>query len=401
MLHERFLQAKTVMNTLIEHGFECYFVGGSVRDFLLNLDIKDVDIATNAKPEDVQKIFPHTVPVGIEHGTILVLENNQSFEVTTYRIEDEYEDFRHPSNVEFVDDITLDLSRRDFTINAMAMDLSGNIIDPFNGRQDLENKLIKTVGASIDRFYEDPLRMLRGLRFTSQLGFSLDDEVISALQSNHHLLEKISMERLTEELIKLFKGKYINLTISLFLNTKVYLSLPIFKDNHQIIKKLTNKIVRPINNPSVLFALLHLLEPTISLKDWAKAYKLSNEIKKGAQHLSNIYLSYANHGMTNYLIYETKKEWLSHFYELITLLDVQKESYQSLLNQYQHLPIKKRSELAVTGNDLIQWFPHKKRGEWIGQIINRIEKQVVENKLKNDYGTIESMVKKWEIHGKN
>src|SRR5690625_3744728 len=215
MLHERFQQAENVMNTLMDHGSECYFVGGSVRDFLLNLPIRDVDIATNAKPEDMIRIFPRTVPVGIDHGTVLILDQNEAFEVTTYRVEDDYDDFRHPNRVEFVNDITLDLSRRDFTINAMAMDMDGRIIDPFHGQKDLKVKKIKTVGRATDRFNEDPLRMLRGLRFTSQLGFNLDDEVVESIKINYKLLEHISIERITEELFRLFKGPFVTASLPL------------------------------------------------------------------------------------------------------------------------------------------------------------------------------------------
>jgi len=400
MLHERFQQAENVMNTLMDHGFECYFVGGSVRDFLLNLPIRDVDIATNAKPEDMIRIFPRTVPVGIDHGTVLILDNNNAFEVTTYRIEDDYDDFRHPNRVEFVNDITLDLSRRDFTINAMAMDMKGRIIDPFDGQKDLKLKKIKTVGSAENRFNEDPLRMLRGLRFTSQLGFNLDEEIIESIQSNYELLEHISVERITEELIRLFAGPFNRSSLPLMLDTNIYLALPIFKNDQLLIKKIISTINRPIEEPALLIALFHLIDPSVSIREWALQYKLSNTIKKGAIHLVHSYLKYNEHGLTNEVIYHLKKQWLIPFSQLVEMIDQIMFNQDKLLVKYDQLPIKNRNELVITGDDFLKWFPNKKRGKWVGDMLNKVEALVVENKLLNDYKAIEGVVKTWSIPDK-
>lgn len=401
MLHERFNEAKFIIDTLNENGYEGYFVGGAVRDFLLGLPIKDVDIATNAKPEQVMKLFPHSVPVGIEHGTVLVLGNNQSFEVTTYRIEDDYEDYRHPNYVEFVDDITLDLSRRDFTINAMAMDINGEIIDPFHGKDDLKLKQIKTVGSATERFLEDPLRMLRGLRFTSQLDFELKQNVKDAISQNHHLLEKISIERITEEFIKIFKGRAIKRALLNIEETKVYLSLPILKESDKYFATLLNKKIEPIDDPSLLFAFLHLIEPNVTIQQWAKSYKLSNAIKKGAIHLINQYHLYKQRGISNTLIYQIGREWLHLFAKLVSLVDETNINLNQLIKKYEILPIKERSQLVITGNDLIMWNENKKRGEWVGNILRKIEMMVVENEIRNDYTEIKKMVKQWMIQEKN
>ena len=153
LFDHQFKQALPIIDKIEEAGFEAYFVGGSVRDTLLNKPINDVDIATSAKPNEIKEIFPKTIDVGIEHGTVMVLWKDASYEITTFRTESTYQDFRRPDTVEFVRSLKEDLKRRDFTINALAMDRDGKIIDYFNGQKDLENNLIKAVGIPEERFF--------------------------------------------------------------------------------------------------------------------------------------------------------------------------------------------------------------------------------------------------------
>lgn len=167
------MKALPLLRELKKHGRQAYFVGGSVRDAQMNRDVGDIDIATDASPEEIEAIFPKTVDVGKEHGTIIVLFEGESYEVTTFRAELEYEDYRRPSGVQFIKSLKEDLKRRDLTINAMAMDEQGRLIDYFGGLRDIREKLIQTVGDPAERFHEDALRMLRALRFMSQLEFEL------------------------------------------------------------------------------------------------------------------------------------------------------------------------------------------------------------------------------------
>lgn len=194
---------KYIISELYKNNFEAFIVGGSVRDFLLNKKPKDFDIATNALPQDIINIFEKTIPTGIKHGTITVLINNESFEITTYRIDGEYKDNRHPKEVIFVSNIEKDLSRRDFTINAMAYNEKEGLIDFFNGKEDLKNKIIKTVGESNKRFKEDALRILRAIRFSCQLDFSIEENTLKAIKENRHLISNISIERIRDEFIKI------------------------------------------------------------------------------------------------------------------------------------------------------------------------------------------------------
>src|SRR5699024_5076540 len=194
-LPREYQKAIPVLNKLEQAGFEAYFVGGSVRDILLDQPIHDVDIATSAFPEEIKQLFPKTIDIGIEHGTVLVLAEEEQYEITTFRTESTYQDYRRPDHVEFVRSLEEDLKRRDFTINAFALKEDGQIIDLFDGLADLENQILRAVGDPQERFHEDALRMMRGIRFVSQIGFTLEQETAAAIQANHSLLGKISVER--------------------------------------------------------------------------------------------------------------------------------------------------------------------------------------------------------------
>ena len=196
-------EVKNIISILDKEGFEAFVVGGCVRDSILNRNPDDWDITTSAKPEDVKKIFNRTFDTGIEHGTVTVRMGGQSFEVTTYRIEGEYKDSRHPESVEFTSDLKEDLMRRDFTINAMAYNDQVGLVDEFGGIKDLENKIIKCVGNPTERFSEDALRILRAVRFAAQLGFDIDKETEDAMKELAPNLRNISAERIQTELEKL------------------------------------------------------------------------------------------------------------------------------------------------------------------------------------------------------
>ena len=193
------MRPDAIIKTLEDAGFEARYVGGCVRDTLLDRPIHDWDIASQALPEDVLRLFPHCVPTGIRHGTVTVLLDGVSAEVTTYRLDGAYHDGRHPDGVRFVRSLAEDLARRDFTINAMAMDESGAVTDLFGGRDDLTRHVIRCVGEPETRFREDALRMLRAYRFAAQLGFSLDAQTQAAIRRCAPLCASLSRERVREE----------------------------------------------------------------------------------------------------------------------------------------------------------------------------------------------------------
>ncbi|MDF2952130.1 MAG: polynucleotide adenylyltransferase/metal dependent phosphohydrolase, partial [Anaerocolumna sp.] len=171
-----------IINQLIIHGYEAYAVGGCVRDSILGKEPEDWDITTSATPLEVKKIFRRTIDTGIAHGTVTVMMEKEGFEVTTYRIDGEYEDNRHPKSVEFTANLVEDLKRRDFTINAMAYNSEDGLVDVFGGLEDINLRMIRCVGSAFDRFDEDALRILRALRFSAQLGFTIEKETMEAIR---------------------------------------------------------------------------------------------------------------------------------------------------------------------------------------------------------------------------
>ncbi len=201
-------KVNTIIRELKQHGFDAYAVGGCVRDSVLGREPQDWDITTSAKSEQVKEIFHRTVDTGIQHGTVTVLLEKEGFEVTTYRIDGEYEDSRHPKDVIFTSDLLEDLKRRDFTINAMAYNEEAGLVDAFDGIGDLKRHVIRCVGNAEERFGEDALRMLRAVRFAAQLGFGIEEETKAAIVRLAPDLSKISAERIQVELVKLITSPY-------------------------------------------------------------------------------------------------------------------------------------------------------------------------------------------------
>lgn len=198
--------AKEIIKKLNEKGYEAYMIGGCVRDILMNNIPYDYDITTSAAPEKIIEIFPHTIPTGLKHGTVTVIMENYQYEVTTYRIDGKYLDNRRPSEVTFSENLIEDIKRRDFTINSIAYNDKDGFIDFFNGKKDIENKIIRTVNDPYDRFNEDALRILRGIRFSSKYGFKIEENTFRATKELMKLITNISGERIFEELSKMFSN---------------------------------------------------------------------------------------------------------------------------------------------------------------------------------------------------
>lgn len=196
-------KVKKILDTLTEAGYEAYAVGGCVRDSILGRIPNDWDVTTSAKPVEVKALFPRTVDTGIQHGTVTVMLGREGFEVTTYRIDGEYEDSRHPKEVTFTASLAEDLKRRDFTINAMAYNEQSGLVDLFDGIRDIRERRIRCVGNPEERFSEDALRMMRAVRFSAQLGYEIEEETEQAVAKLAPTLSKISAERIQTELLKL------------------------------------------------------------------------------------------------------------------------------------------------------------------------------------------------------
>lgn len=197
-----------IINILMKSGYEAYAVGGCVRDSILGRQPEDWDITTSAKPEQVKALFHRTIDTGIQHGTVTIMLDKEGFEVTTYRIDGEYEDSRHPKNIEFTSNLEEDLKRRDFTINAMAYNSKDGLVDIFGGIEDLNKGVIRCVGNAKERFSEDALRILRAVRFAGQLGFEIEEQTKAAIVELAPTLKNISAERIRVELDKLLMAKH-------------------------------------------------------------------------------------------------------------------------------------------------------------------------------------------------
>lgn len=383
---------KEVLKKIEDANYQAYFVGGCVRDLLLNRDIGDIDIATSATPDQIIELFEHVIPIGIEHGTVLVRYKNHSFEVTTFRVDGTYSDKRHPDTVQYIDQIDEDLKRRDFTINALAMDYNDNIIDLFGGEQDLHHRMIRTVGNSYDRFKEDPLRMIRALRFSSQLGFEIHENTLEEITQIRKDIEQIAIERITTEIAKLFAGNYVQLGIENLVKTKIYHHLPIFNEQPNLICKLPKKMI-PLDSFGEVVALFHFLNPNLSVENWIKQWKGSNKLKREANEFVKALHYYKSNGADQYLVYQLPNDLFEGFTRICKLLFVKHVTNKHLNQLKNNLPIQSAKDLHISGEDLIEMFPHVKQGPWIKELLDNVTKQVILCSLENNKEKLKEWVR--------
>ncbi|KGX92142.1 tRNA CCA-pyrophosphorylase [Pontibacillus halophilus JSM 076056 = DSM 19796] len=396
-MKDKFEEAKPILTTLMAAGHQAFFVGGAVRDYLLGRESGDVDIATSARPEQVQALFQKVIPVGIEHGTVMVRHCGESYEVTTFRVEGEYSDFRHPDHVSFTSSIEEDLSRRDFTINAIAMDVEGGIVDPYHGQQDLRQQVLNTVRDASQRFLEDPLRMMRAARFVSQLGFRLSPNTKEALTTSRELLKEIAVERIAVEMEKLIAGRYVQEGVELLVESGLVHELPIFRNRNNLVPVLESVTSRPLQDmASFLSLLVHY--STIDVKTFMTEWKLSKATKNKAHTLLDG-LERLSCDPLPYVLYRVGEELLDSFRELMDSVGYdQLHPKTSVGKLFKELPIKSRADLAVDGKDIKELFPDEKPGPWIQNLLNDIEYHVLLGQLQNDRNTIREWVIEWNPH---
>jgi tRNA nucleotidyltransferase (CCA-adding enzyme) len=382
-LPNEFKVAAKVIQEIKAQGFEAYFVGGSVRDALLNKPIHDVDIATSAYPEEVKQIFKRTIDIGIKHGTVLALVDDEQYEITTFRTESTYQDYRRPDNVTFVRSLKEDLKRRDFTINALALDDSGEIIDLFDGVADLSAKVIRAVGNPQERFHEDALRMMRGLRFASQLDFVIEPATLAAIKENHSLLGKIAVERITVEFTKLLLGQNRQAALQDFVATECYQYCPQLQEHGAAILNFSELPNQPIALETQAWALfvhrLRLAEHDI--RPFLKAWKMSNQaINEISALVSGLHFR-LDHEWTPMTLYKLGEQTALAVEELLVYF--QRKSYPAAVQQaFKTLPLHSRQELAVTGNDIMAAL-QAKPGKWLGCLIDELEEAVVTGTVIN------------------
>ncbi len=381
---ERFKKASSIIEMLKQHGHEAYFVGGSVRDLIIDRPIGDIDIATSALPEEVMAIFPRHVPVGLEHGTVIVVENGEPYEVTTFRTESEYEDFRRPSSVQFVRSLEEDLKRRDFTMNAIAMTEEGEMVDLFAGKEAIRLKEITTVGDAADRFQEDALRMMRGIRFVSTLGFSLEIKTKQAIETYGHLLEHIAIERITVEFEKLLTGTYCVNGLQELVETKLFSHLPYLQMSEERLLKATqykwDSFETDVEAWAFFLYCIGEEHPSVFLRQW----KFSNKKIKDIVAVLLAIRSRKEKEWDTILLYKTGiriAEMAERVYEAI-IESYNSASVKQVQSLFHALPIKNRQEMNVTGNDLLSWTD-KKPGPWVAEMLQNIEEAIAQGDLVN------------------
>lgn len=383
---EPFLSAVNVLKKIEDAGFEAFFVGGSVRDFVLQKPIHDVDIASSATPEEIKRIFPKTIDIGIEHGTVLVLYQHNSYEITTFRAESEYEDFRRPKEVVFIRSLDKDLERRDFTINAMAMDANEKIHDPFGGKESIKAREIKTVGNAEERFREDALRMMRAVRFVSQLNFEIEAQTLKALKELGYLLEYIAVERKRAEFEKLLTGASRKKAIEIMLDTNLNAFLPGLENRKTELTKLLSYQCEELNTNEMWSLVCYSLMKTeknaeLFLRMWHLPVKQIKEVES----ILTFLIGRIKQKWTKYQLYSAGlKVSLSveRLYHALNKSD-SKTAVESLSKMYRSLPIKERTDLEIAGSDLLSWF-NKKPGPWIKECLFKIESAVLEGLIEND-----------------
>lgn len=386
-LPEIFVKAMPVLRTLEDAGFEAYFVGGSVRDVLLHRHVHDVDITTSAYPEEVKELFDKSIDTGIKHGTVTVLYGGESYEITTFRTESGYQDFRRPDHVTFVQNLDEDLKRRDFTINALAMDMHGDIVDLFNGIEDLKNHIIRAVGNPEKRFHEDALRMMRAVRFMSQLEFKLEEKTEQAIKDNHELLKKISVERIREEFVKMGLGPFSRQAFQIFLDTQLNEDVPDFAGKKDLLQVYPQLKFSPTMETSLWAVIIILLKvPNENIGKFMRDWKNSNALTEKVEQIIKMFDLIADHVPTDYELFEAGEDIIINTIDVANILG-QPVSSEALVDRYLALPIKTPSELAVDGRFLIK--RGMRPGAQLGRTLNQIRKKVVACEIENSEEAIE------------
>jgi tRNA nucleotidyltransferase (CCA-adding enzyme) len=390
-----FKKPMAIIQTLEQHGHKAYFVGGAVRDFLLGRTIGDIDIATSALPEEIMSIFPKTIDVGAKHGTVIVLLNGDQYEVTTFRSEEEYSDFRRPSTVRFIKSLEEDLKRRDFTMNAIAMTKDGKIIDPFGGQEAIQKKVIETVGIPEERFNEDALRMMRAIRFASQLNFSVHEDTKTAIKEHAKLLKHISIERITVEFEKMLMGPNCSQAFELLVETKLYQYLPGLSNEKEALLKCSAYNWTELKDRSDFWTLLvYSLTDKHDVGRFLRAWKLPNIVIRNVKHRLYYLHEVLSKGWSKQLLFECGK---THAFSVermksMILQENVETNLKVLKAKFNDLPIQSPDELAVNGHDLLQWV-NKKPGPWIKTTLDQIQQAVIEKEIPNDKDAIKEWLK--------
>lgn len=371
--------AKRVIQDLKRQGYEAYIVGGAVRDYILRQPLTDVDITTNAKPFQVAKLFK-TKPTGLKYGTVTVFMGTETYEVTTYRIDGEYVDGRHPEEVTYSESVVMDVARRDFTINGLLMTESDEIIDHVDGRKDIESKLIKTIGNPNDRFDEDALRMMRAFYFQSKLGFQIDRETREAISNLKDRLKDVSMERILAEMIKILQGKYLKMAFQSMITTGVSKVLP---GLHQGIEYTLTLDELPFVD--VFFTLAFTLNGHVP-SEWTFSNKHRHRYEIASK------LAIENKEIDAMMLYTYGIDLCLLANRVTYMLKRSKNKKVEIETLYQNLPIQSDLDLKLRATEIIK-IANRKAGAWVKEIQTKMVVEVINRRLENNREALIEFVK--------
>lgn len=388
-------KVRYIINKIYENNYEAYIVGGCVRDAILGFEPNDYDITTSASPNTIQEIFKDfkCIETGIEHGTVSVLMEDEIFEITTYRIEGEYKDHRRPDKVDFTDRLEEDLKRRDFTINAMAYNEKKGLIDLFGGKEDLNNKIIKTVGNPYDRFNEDGLRMIRAIRFSSKLNFTIEKETLKAIYDKSFIINNISLERITDEFTKIILSDKPE-NIKYLFETKLLKYLNI--SNEDNIDKLTqfyNEIIilNKINkNLEKRLALLDYIveKNNINCKSFCNELIYSKKVIKNHNIiltlLKNIEIDHLNKVEIKKILSEVDRNLLEEYLDISGIIYDKEKKVDEIIDILSEIEENNEcyiiKNLKVNGRDIMSLGYKNKE---VGEVLNYLLEIVIEDYTLN------------------
>ncbi|MFA5720411.1 MAG: CCA tRNA nucleotidyltransferase [Acholeplasmataceae bacterium] len=368
-------KGRFVIEKLKRNGFEAYYVGGCVRDHLLGYPINDIDITTNAKPKDVLNLF-RSVPTGLKYGTTTILHDTINIEVTTYRMESNYQDYRRPEEVILTDSKEEDVKRRDFTINGLLMDEDFNIYDYVGGQADLDKKVIRAIGEPLERFNEDALRLLRAVYFQSKLGFDIEQKTLDAMKTHSHLIEHLPNERILNEVLKIIQGTHQLLALKSLEYTNLHQYLPGLKKGIEYI----NQHVSESLYTDTFFTLCFALNKRID-----GAWKFSNVHKNKYQKAVKLVLK--KKAINELDLYENGLEISILANRVMFYLKIRPNEIPEIKKLHDNLAIKSVTDLAIKGNDILA-LTDKKQGAWLRELLDELVRKVILKELKNDKETL-------------
>ena len=352
-----------IINEINKHGYIAYIVGGFVRDTLLNIKSNDVDITTNAKPKELKNIFPDCDIKSDSYGAVILNYKNYRFDITTMREEKEYLDNRHPSGIIYVNDLSKDLLRRDFTINALCFDKDGKLVDLINGKDDLEKRIIRTIIPSDKSFNDDALRILRAIRFASLLNFKLSDDVKEAIIKNKYLLNNLSRDRKKEELDKIFGS------------SKAKEGIDLIKEFH-LEKDLNIDNIDRVKDYSDIVGIWSM----INTNAYNFSYSEKDLIKK-------VNIVYDMDNLDNLVLYK-----YGCYVNILAGINKGLKK-KDIIEKYDNLPIKRRDEIAITAKEMCDVL-NRKPDSFIGKLYQLIENKILLGELVNDNLSIKEFIKR-------